>query len=90
MFEQAYFQNDDAARDHIEALLWPEGPVCPHCGCMGHIGKVNAKRRAGLYTCNDCHKQFTVTVGTIFERSPGAAAHVDDTRPTSCARPRRA
>jgi transposase-like protein len=70
MFEQAYFQNDEAARDHIEAILWPEGPVCPHCGCVGHITKMAGKTtRPGTYKCNDCRKPFTVTVGTILERS---------------------
>ncbi len=69
MFEQDYFQNDEAARGHLEAIRWPEGPVCPHCGCTGNTTKLNAKRRAGLYKCNDCRKQFTVTVGTVFERS---------------------
>lgn len=70
MFEQAYFQNDDAAREHLESIRWPEGPVCPHCGCIGNITALNGKRhRPGLYKCNDCRKQFTVTVGTVFERS---------------------
>jgi transposase-like protein len=70
MFEQEYFQNDDAARDHIESILWPEGPVCPHCGCVGHITKMAGKTtRPGAYKCNDCRKPFTVTVGTILERS---------------------
>jgi len=70
MFEQAYFQNDEAARDHIESILWPEGPVCPHCGCFGHITKMAGKTtRPGVYKCNDCRKPFTVTVGTILERS---------------------
>ena len=50
--------------------MWPDGPVCPHCGCTGKIGKIEGKSaRPGLYYCGDCKKQFTVTVGTIFERS---------------------
>jgi transposase-like protein len=69
MFEQAIFQSDEAAREHLETNRWPEGAVCPHCGCIGNSVKVNARRRAGLWKCNDCHKQFTVTVGTVFERS---------------------
>ena len=69
MFEQDYFQNDDAARVFLEKLLWPEGPVCPHCGCYGNISPTKSSRRKGLYTCNDCRKQFTVTVGTVMERS---------------------
>jgi transposase-like protein len=64
------FTNNDVAREAIEALMWPNGPVCPHCGCVGKIGKVEGKSaRSGLYYCGDCKKQFTVTVGTIFERS---------------------
>lgn len=69
MFEEAYFQNDEAAREQLEAIRWPSGPVCPHCGCTGKITKTHSTRRPGLYTCNDCRKQFTVTVGTVFERS---------------------
>ena len=64
------FTDNDVAREAIEALMWPNGPVCPHCGCTGKIGKVEGKSaRPGLYYCGDCKKQFTVTVGTIFERS---------------------
>jgi transposase-like protein len=64
------FTDNDVAREAIEALMWPDGPVCPHCGCTGKIGKVEGKSaRSGLYYCGDCKKQFTVTVGTIFERS---------------------
>lgn len=69
MFEEAHFQNSEAARDYLEGIRWPDGPVCPHCGCLGTATKLNAKRRAGLYKCNACRKQFTVTVGTVFERS---------------------
>jgi transposase-like protein len=64
------FTDNDVAREAIEALMWPNGPVCPHCGCTGKIGKIEGKSaRPGLYYCGDCKKQFTVTVGTIFERS---------------------
>src|SRR5271165_2347337 len=64
------FTDDDVAREAIEALMWPNGPICPHCGCTGKIGKIEGKSaRPGLYYCGDCKKQFTVTVGTIFERS---------------------
>jgi transposase-like protein len=64
------FTDNDVAREAIEALMWPNGPVCPHCGCTGKIGRVEGKSaRPGLYYCGDCKKQFTVTVGTIFERS---------------------
>ena len=69
------FSTEEAARDYIEALRWPNGPVCPHCGnCDGaRIYKVTAntgrKIRAGLYKCAECSDQFTVTVGTVMEDS---------------------
>jgi transposase-like protein len=54
----------------MEAVMWPHGPCCPRCGSLGRIGKVSGKSaRAGLYYCGECKRQFTVTVGTIFERS---------------------
>ena len=60
----------DKAREHLEALHWPTGPVCPHCGCMDRITRLAGKStRKGVYKCNDCTKPFTVTVGTIFEDS---------------------
>ena len=73
------FTDDTVAREAMEALLWPNGPVCPHCGCTGKIGKVegNSARR-GLYYCGDCKGQFTVTVGTIFERSKIPAQQMVD------------
>ena len=68
-----HFHDEAAAFEHVEALLWPTGPVCPHCGCMGRIGTVkpNAEKRVrmGLKRCGDCKKQFTVRIGTIFEES---------------------
>lgn len=75
-----HFQDEDKAREHLEALRWPNGPVCPHCGVEGIAYKIEAKptrnkagkerpARKGLYKCRDCRKQFTVTVGTVFERS---------------------
>lgn len=73
------YQNETAAREHLESVRWPDGPFCPHCGSF------NAKRlpavvrkasdghnqtvRDGVVQCNDCRKQFTVTVSTVFERS---------------------
>ena len=64
------FTNDDIAREAIERLMWPNGPVCPHCNSSEKIGKVEGKTaRPGLYYCGACKGQFTVTVGTIFERS---------------------
>lgn len=68
------YTDADAAREHLEAIHWPHGPNCPHCGNIDadKIAKVEGKKRshrAGLYYCNECKGQFTVTVGTVFERS---------------------
>lgn len=64
-----HFQNDEAARELIEKVRWPEGPVCSHCGSINHAYAV--KGRAGLYRCAEpeCRKDFTVTTGTVMERS---------------------
>ncbi len=64
----AFFHDEAAAFAKLESLLWPEGPVCPHCGGMGRITNVKGGRM-GLRRCGDCKKQFTVTVGTVFESS---------------------
>ena len=56
-----------AARKHLEALRWPDGPECPHCGLIKATAVTGG--REGLYQCNNCREQFTVTVGTVFERS---------------------
>jgi transposase-like protein len=68
-----HFHDEAAAFAKVESVLWPQGPVCPHCGCMGRIGaiKPNAEKRVrmGLKKCGDCKKQFTVRMGTIFEES---------------------
>jgi transposase-like protein len=65
------FHDDDKARERLEAVLWPDGPVCPHCGAMDdRITKLQGKStRHGLYKCKDCRKPFSVTIGTIMERS---------------------
>ena len=63
------FTDETAARQHLEALNWPDGPVCPHCGSLNATRLEGKKHRAGLVQCNDCREQFTVTVGTVFERS---------------------
>jgi len=60
------------AREHLESLLWPDGPFCPHCGnaTSDRITKLNGKStRPGVYKCNECEKPFSVTVGTVYERS---------------------
>lgn len=70
LFTQPRFTDETAAREHLESLRWPNGPVCPHCACFQRISKLEGKsHRPGLYFCGDCRQQFTVTVGTVFERS---------------------
>lgn len=64
------FTDADKAREHLEAVQWPNGPVCPHCGEADRVKRLTGKStRAGLIQCNACLKNFTVTVGTVFERS---------------------
>lgn len=64
------FTDEDKAREHLEALTWPDGPVCPHCGECENVHRLQGKsHRKGLIQCNSCLKNFTVTVGTVFERS---------------------
>ena len=69
------FDTDEKARKHLESVLWPNGVVCPHCKCndQAKIAERAAnpakKIRAGLRFCSACSRQFTVTVGTIFEDS---------------------
>jgi transposase-like protein len=68
----AIFQDADKAREHLEAIRWPDGPICPHCGNSDPEKNKALKgksHRAGLYQCAECREQFTVTVGTVFERS---------------------
>ena len=76
-----HFHDEAAAFAELETILWPEGPVCPHCGAMDRIYSLNGVRskaskknpngveRHGLKKCGHCSKQFTVRVGTIFEDS---------------------
>lgn len=64
------FHDEDAARSHFEAIRWPDGRSCPHCGVIGMSTLMQGKTtRAGLYKCNACRKPFTATMGTIYERS---------------------
>jgi transposase-like protein len=67
---QPHFQDPDKAREYLEAQVWPHGPCCPHCGSLERNVKIEGESaRPGLYFCGDCRKQFTVTVGTVFESS---------------------
>jgi len=64
------FIDEDKAREHLEMLRWPNGPFCPHCGDAEKITRLEGKsHRPGLHQCNACRQHFTVTVGTLFERS---------------------
>lgn len=65
-----HFTDKDKAREHLEALRWPDGPVCPHCGVIGaHYQLKGKKHRPGLLKCFACREQFSVTIGTVFEDS---------------------
>jgi transposase-like protein len=63
-----HFTDETAAREYLERLRWPFGAVCPHCSS---VGKAYATKRPGKYRCaeKECRKDFSVTVGTVFERS---------------------
>jgi len=74
IFQEPVFQDENVARETLEAVRWPDGPYCPHCGCsdqdrIAKVEGVKQSHRPGLYYCGDCKGQFTVTVGTVFERS---------------------
>ena len=65
-----HFHDEKAAFAYVEARVWPEGPICPHCGGIERIGLMGGKStRVGLYKCYQCRKPFTVRIGTIFESS---------------------
>ncbi len=68
LFSAPHFQNDEAAREMLESILWPDGPVCPHCGVVDHA---YATKRPGVYRCAEkaCRKDFSVTMKTVMERS---------------------
>lgn len=70
ILNRPHFQDADKARKYLEAIRWPDGPICPHCGVIGaHYALNGQAHRPGVYKCKDCRKQFTATVGTVFERS---------------------
>ena len=72
---QKHFHDEESARKYLENLRWREGkPVCPHCGCINEHYELKpktseSKLRKGVWKCKDCRKQFSITVGTVFERS---------------------
>jgi len=81
ILSKASFHDEAAAFAHVESILWADGPVCGHCGCVGAAYKLEGvhtkpsrknpegKERHGLWKCKECRKQFTVRKGTIFEES---------------------
>ena len=73
ILNRPYFHDQVAAYEKLESILWVDGPVCPHCGGLEKAYKIKAnpeKRvRHGLWKCGHCRKQFTVTIGTVFEAS---------------------
>jgi transposase-like protein len=68
VFSASRFRDDAAAREYLETLRWPDGPICPHCGVIGHA---YAQSRPGVYRCAEkvCRKDFTVTMNSPMERS---------------------
>jgi transposase-like protein len=65
-----HFADETAAFAYVEAWLWPNGAVCPHCGTVGEATRSKGKTtRPGLWNCRPCRKPFTVRIGTIFESS---------------------
>ncbi len=70
VLDAAHFHDENAAYAYLEARIWPNGPVCPHCGGVDRIGKLGGKStRIGVYKCYQCRKPFRATVGTVFEAS---------------------
>jgi len=70
VLNEPQFLTEAAAFAYVEARLWPNGPVCPHCGETKRIGRLNGKTtRPGLHKCYACKKPFTVRMGTLFEDS---------------------
>jgi transposase-like protein len=68
IFSAPHFRDNEAARKFLEGILWPDGPVCPHCGVVGHAYET---KRPGVYRCaeKECRNDFTVTMRTVMERS---------------------
>ena len=65
-----HFKTEVSARKHMEKVRWADGVICPHCGVVDRASRIKGRSaRPGLWFCNACRKQFTVTVGTLFERS---------------------
>jgi transposase-like protein len=70
VLQNPIFTDNDKAREWLESRVWAHGRPCPHCGVVDQSTLLRGKaHRAGLYQCGACREQFTVTVGTVFERS---------------------
>lgn len=68
--QEAARLTEEEARKHLEAIRWPDGPACPHCGNVGKSYAIGGEAaRDGLYECGECKEQFTVTVGTVMEKT---------------------
>ncbi len=64
------FNDEPAARKHLEAIRWPEGPICPFCGSVdGAQDMSHTTQGEGWWHCKDCRQKYTVRVGTVYERS---------------------
>jgi len=64
------FHDETKAREYLESVRWPDGPYCPHCGETENVKRLKGKsHRPGLHQCNSCRGAFSVTVGTLYERS---------------------
>src|SRR5579864_3540049 len=75
VLNRPYFRDEQAAHAFLESILWPDGPVCPHCGGVGKAYRIaaNPERRVrhGLWKCKhkECRKQFTVKTASVFEHA---------------------
>jgi transposase-like protein len=70
VLDDKHFHDEEAAYAYLEARLWPNGPVCPHCGGVDRVGKLKGKStRVGVWKCYQCRKPFRATVKTVFESS---------------------
>ena len=64
------FTDENKARQFLEKVRWPDGPVCPHCGQLENVKALGGKSMGpGWYHCSECREKFTVRVGTLYERS---------------------
>lgn len=70
VLDQKHFHDEHAAYAYLETRIWPNGPICPHCGGVDRISKMQGKStRIGMYKCYQCRKPFRATVGTVFQAS---------------------